>query len=59
MWVKKNVGQIFLHFSNIGFKLRLDAENQVPTCPRSGLKVCGGGGGVCVGKPNLVLRFGW
>ena len=52
IWVKKKfgskqkLGQIFfLHFSNIGVKLRLDAENQVPTCPGSGLKVCGGGGG--------------
>ena len=38
----KNVGQILLHFSNIGVKMRLNAENQLPTCPGSGLKVCGG-----------------
>ena len=36
---QKNMGQIFC----------LNAENQLPTCPESGLKV---------GKPNLVLRFG-
>ena len=59
IWVKKkldkkNLGKkkiwvnfFLLHFSNIGVKIRLNAENQLPTCPGSGLKVCGGG--VCVG----------
>ena len=51
---EKNVGpEFFLNnviscISFIGVKIRLNAENQLPTCPGSGLKVFGGGMVVCL-----------
>ena len=36
------MGLFFFHKSNIWVKIRLNAKNQLPACPGSGLKVCGG-----------------
>ena len=47
---------IFWHILVRTPQTEVDAENKLPRYPRSGLKVCVGGGGwwVVGGKPNLV-----
>ena len=45
---EKNLGPNFFHFSNIGVKIRLNAENKLPRCLEVILTVCVGGGGLVV-----------
>ena len=51
-----NILNYFLHISSSQVKVKLYAKNQLPMCPGSGLKVCGGwvGCGLGVADTNYL-----